>query len=187
MMKKMFNDNVRLVYRVYEEKISSHQNANQMREDLLQIGMLSLWKCCMRYDPSRGIEFSTYAYNSIRNSMKCALVRESKKTAYLVSMSKQVSSEAEDCPITYEDVIASPVNVSSEVEINNLVEQISKTIGDNAEKVISMIREGHSQVDIAKEMKLTRASVGRILKEFRKKLKNTLFLEYNNMEDKSNE
>lgn len=173
-MKELFESNIKLVYTVFHEKIESRVTNESMKEDLIQIGMLSLWKCCMRFDPSRGVQFSTYAYNAIRKSMLCALVRENRKTAILVSLNKPVN---DDNSIVYEDVIASSVNIVSEVEINDMVEQISKTINDNAEKVISMIREGHTQTDIAQELNITRASVGKILKKFRKSLKNTLLFD----------
>lgn len=176
-MKKLFESNIKLVYKVFHEKIEKRIDNQSMKDDLIQIGMLSLWKCCLKYDPSRGVQFSTYAYNAIQKSMMCALVREKRKTAILVSLSKPIQSDSDDCSIVYEDVIASSVNIVSEVEINDMVEQISKTINSNAEKVISMIREGHTQVDIAKELNITRASVGKILKKFRKSLKNTLFFE----------
>lgn len=176
-MKKMFNENTKLVYEVYSKKIAGRKNADIMKDDLIQIGMLSLWKSCTWYDPEKGVKFSTYAFNSIYKSMLCALVRETKRTALLVSMNKQVKSKTENSVITYEDVIASSVSVASEVEIDCLVKQITDAIGNNSNKVIDMIRKGYTQVDIAKEMSTTRAEVSSILKKFRKKLKNTLFFE----------
>lgn len=176
-IKRLFDSNTRLVYKVFHEKIESKHNAINMKDDLLQIGMLSLWRCCVKFDPTKNTKFSTYAYSAIYKSMSCALVRESKKIAYLVSLSKQVNSEAEECPITYEDVIASPVNIESQVEIDDLVDQLSFALGENTKKVIDMVRQGHRQVDIAKELDMTQAGVGKILKKFRKKLKNTLFFE----------
>ena len=175
-LKKMFDENTRLVYSVFNEHLRGRPNADRMREDLLQIGMLSLWKCCTRFDPKKGVAFSTYAYNSIRKSMVCALVREGKKTACVVSIHKPVGDK-EDGSITYEDVVASSVDVASEVEIDDLANQISQELGNNAKKVISMLRQGHTQVDIAKEMAMTRSSVSNILKKFREKVKNTLFFE----------
>lgn len=176
-MKELFNNNTNLVYKVFHEKIKAKLENASMEDDLIQIGLMTLWKCCIKYDPERGVQFSTYAYNAIYKSMMCAMVREKRKTAFIISLNKQVNSEVEECPITYEDIIASPVNVASQVEIDDIVKQIAKTLGKNSEKVVEMIREGHSQVDIAKELDITRAYVCKILKRFRKKLKNTLFFE----------
>ena len=177
MLKKMFNDNINIVYKVFHDKIEPRMNDKSMKEDLLQIGMLSLWKCCINYDPERNVQFSTYAFNAIRKSMMCSLMRETQKTAILVSMSKQVNSEAEECPITYEDVIASHVNVASQVEVDALVKQLTDEIGKNSDKVISMLREGYTQTAIAEEINMSRSNVSKILKRFRKMLKNTLFFE----------
>lgn len=176
-MKEMFNQNVNLVYKVFHDKIEKNLDNPSMRDDLIQIGLLSLWKCCANYDPSKGVLFSTYAYNSIKNSMSCAMYRERKKTALLVSLSKSVQEGDEEGSITYEDVIASPVNIASELEIDDLVEEISAELGNNAAKIVDMVRKGHTQVSIAKELNMTRSTVHAILNKFREKLKNTLFLD----------
>ena len=187
-MEKLFNENTRLVYSVYNSKIAEIPNAHSMKDDLIQIGMLTLWKCCTQFDPDRGTKFSTYAYNSIHKNMLCALTRENKKSAYLVSIDLPVKASVEEQPITFGDIIASPVNIASQTELETLVEQASKEFGARCEQIVKLVREGYTQVEIAQEMNITKAYVNKILKRFRKLLKNTLFVEYNkNTEVKTNE
>ena len=45
------------------------------REDLVQEGYLCLCMAAMRYDESRGVSFTTYAFNYVRKGMKCFLKR----------------------------------------------------------------------------------------------------------------
>lgn len=174
--KTLFNNNTKLVYKVFNEKLYSKNNVENRKEDILQVGFLTLWKCCINYNPEKGTQFSTYAYNAIYKSMVCSLVRENRKTAYLVSLNDKIKAE-KDCDLTYEDIIASAVNIESEVEINDILKQISTQLGKNSEKIIDMIKRGHTQVDIAKELNVTRAYVGKLLKQIREKVKNTLFFE----------
>ena len=176
-MKKMFNDNIKLVFKVYNEKMVHRTNAEEMKEDLIQIGCMALWRACINYDPERGTTFSTYAYSSIYKSMCCALVRENRKRNQTISLSETITSKSEDCEITYEEVIASSVNVAFEVEIEDIVKRLSKKMGSNTERVIEMLRKGYTQKQIAKELNLSRSSVNKIVKKFREELKNTLFFE----------
>lgn len=176
-MNKMFDSNINLVYKVFHEKIESHVVNHSMKDDLIQIGMLALWKCCLHFNPDLGVQFSTYAYTAIRKSMMCAVVRENKKTAVLVSLEKPIQENAEEGEITYEDTISCGVDIAKEVELNSVTEDISRGISGDAEMVINMVRQGHTQLDIAKELNMTRSRVGKIVKKFRKELKNTLLFD----------
>lgn len=42
-------------------------------EDVEQIGDIALWRACETFDPSRGVRFTTYAVNVIRNEIGKAL------------------------------------------------------------------------------------------------------------------
>ena len=177
MKEKMFKDNIKLVYKVFHEKIDGRFVNQSMEEDLIQIGMVALWKCCLRFNPDLGVQFSTYAYNAIQKSMMCVSIRENKKASIFVSLSQPIQDDFEECSLTFEEVIASSVDIGAETEINSVVDQLSTGINSTAQKVIALLREGYSQIDIARELHITRSAVGKIVKKFRQSLKNTLLFE----------
>ena len=177
MKNKMFKDNIKLVYKVFHEKIDGRFVNQSMKEDLIQIGMFTLWKCCLKFNPDLGVQFSTYAYRAIQKSMMCASIRENKRASILVSLNKPIQDDSEECALTFEEVLAASVDIGAEIEIDNMVEGISAGINERAQKVISLMRKGYSQIDIAKELHITRSEVGKIVKKFRQSLKNTLLFE----------
>jgi RNA polymerase sigma factor (sigma-70 family) len=51
-------------------------------EDLFQVGCIGLWKAAQRYDPSRGVRFSSYAGRWILN---CILTELARRNEYRVA------------------------------------------------------------------------------------------------------
>jgi len=55
----------------------SHYEKTFNEEDIFQIGMIGLLKAAKKFDPSKGYKFSTYAVNSIRNTISNELKKNS--------------------------------------------------------------------------------------------------------------
>lgn len=76
---QLFQENQKLVGFCYRKYIK-HRNISDA-EDIMQQGMLALWKASLQYDDSKGIEFSTYAIHYISGYMrqyardKCNVIR----------------------------------------------------------------------------------------------------------------
>lgn len=61
--KQMIEDNINLVYKVYNTKFSNY-NIN-FKEDRIQQGILGLCMACKRFDKTKGYKFSTFAVSYI--------------------------------------------------------------------------------------------------------------------------
>lgn len=76
---QLFQDNQNLVKFCYNKYIKYRSISDT--EDIMQQGMLALWKAALQYDESKGIAFSTYATHYISGYMrqyardKCNLIR----------------------------------------------------------------------------------------------------------------
>lgn len=53
------------------------------RADLLQVGQIALWRAILRYDPDRGVAFSTYAWTAIRRSTRRMAGRWNRRHGWL--------------------------------------------------------------------------------------------------------
>ncbi len=53
--------------------------------DLTQVGRIALWYAVRRYDPQRGVRFSTYAWKAIRHRVWQEVARVSKATGWLAA------------------------------------------------------------------------------------------------------
>lgn len=166
---ELFNENKNIVYSIYNKEFTSRP---ELKDDLIQVGLMTLWKTANKFDPERGAKFSTFAYHSVENNMRCFSVRSYKKTCCLLSLSEPVG----DGDSTYEDVIASPVNFTDAVEVDDVFHQIFKELNAQQKKVIQAVIDGYKKTEISEIMSLSKAKIAKILKDFRKKLQNTLLL-----------
>jgi len=64
-LETLIEDNTALVVKI----ASSYRNKGQTQEDLLQIGITGLIKSIQKFDTTRGVRFSTYAYPSIKGAL----------------------------------------------------------------------------------------------------------------------
>ena len=61
------------------------------REDLYQIGWMSLNNCIKTFDENRGIKFDTYATTAIRNAVNNELHKLSKRRMYSIAVEPSVN------------------------------------------------------------------------------------------------
>ena len=75
---ELFDKNQALVHHVYntcfKHKLSSHLRNNN-EDDFIQEGYMALWTACEKFDPNKGVEFSTYAYTCIKCEMTELLMK----------------------------------------------------------------------------------------------------------------
>lgn len=166
---ELFNENKNIVYSIYNKEFTNH---TELKDDLIQVGLIALWKSANKFDPNRGVKFSTFAYRSIENNMKCFSVRSYKKTCCVLSLSEPVG----DGESSYEEVLASPVNFEDSVEIDEIFHQLFKELDEQQKSVIQAVIDGYKKTEISQIMNLSKAKITKILKDFRKKLQNTLLL-----------
>lgn len=67
--------NMGLVHKVANKYVNKCYESGYMcdyhthKDELIQIGTITLWKCILSFNRTRNIQFSTYAYRSLHNSM----------------------------------------------------------------------------------------------------------------------
>lgn len=70
-----FEKNTPLVYYVFDKY---YKRMIRYKEDMIQCGMLGLWKACKSFDERLGCRFSAYASACIRNEMTTFVRKELK-------------------------------------------------------------------------------------------------------------
>lgn len=172
----LFNNNVGLVHQVYRQRLQKKPSAESMKEDLIQIGMLTLWKCCHKFRPDRGIKFSTYAYTAIYRNMLCYFVRESDKIRHLVSLCSPIDSQSKsDVPLTYEEAISSLEDSTKSADIIDALGRAVHKVGKNSEIIMRLLGEGYTQVEISEEIGVSKTTVYKTIKEVRQKFHEIYF------------
>lgn len=70
-----FDKNTPLVYFIFERYFKRFE---RYKEDLIQCGLMGLWKACSKFDKDKGMQFSTFASICIKNEMGMFLRKELK-------------------------------------------------------------------------------------------------------------
>ena len=92
--------------------------------DTLQAGRIGLWHAILRYDPTRGFAFSTYAWNSIMRHIWRAVKAESPKP-HCMEVTHAVRSSAADPAILNDD---HAVEQTLHALVNRLPSRLQQTV-----------------------------------------------------------
>ncbi len=163
-----FESNTRLVFKVYNDHFSQYE---RFQDDLVQEGMIGLWKACQSFDEKRGTPFSTYACVCIRNAMGMFIRKEIRHMAVL-------SIDAEEIGDTTGLTLLDLLKDESGIRTDDLL--LAQAAMNEAKKLpcyemILMKLSGMKQRQIARQLGMTEVAVSETLRsafqELRDKLK----------------
>lgn len=143
-----FDNNIKLVYLVLNRY---YRELRGLREDLIQVGMIGLWKATSTFKPEKGICFTTYACACIRNEMSLLYKKEKNHLDYDVELVEDINSEV-DKTNNYEDVFVACL----------------------FPHVFDMTVKGYTHEEIAKCLGLSRARIGQMVVTDRRRVKSYL-------------
>ena len=141
-----------------------HVNDNELKQDIIQEGMLALINAVDKFEPERDYKFSTYAYYKIHGQIINMLERSEKKAPLPVPDEwLQIAGDSED--------------EESGEEWLNVAQSISKLEGREAEIVSALFFEGKKPKEVAQEKKLDISHVYRLRRTAISKIRGWLGLE----------
>ncbi len=147
-----FDENVGLVYYVFNK---FYQNYRNIEDDLIQEGLMGLWKACQTFDSLRGTEFSTYATVVIKYAM-CMYVRKIDRRPKEYSLDRLVDKD--ESGMTFLNLV--PHEEQEDPRDVYIIEVLMKVAKENnCEEIVKMKLEGIKQVDIAKELGLHQSTI----------------------------
>lgn len=154
-------NNKSLVYYTVNKYFSSWKDD----EDILQAGMIGLWKACLNFDKDKGYKFSTLAVKCIYRNILIEL-RDRKRSIPLNCISLDTSSEEEEDYRTPINSLVDHEDLFSLLELKELITSLSEE-----EKYLIRLRyEGFTYEEIGKELGVSKSMIGVWMKRLRKKL-----------------
>lgn len=140
-----FDEHVGLVYYVFNKHYHMYRD---IEEDLIQEGLMGLWKACQTFDSLRGTEFSTYAVKVIKNEMGMYVRKVSRKHKEY-SLDRLV--DIDEARMTFLNLVE--YDEQEDPEGEHVIEVLMKVAKENnCEDIVEMKLKGIKQVDIAKEL-----------------------------------
>lgn len=151
------------------------------KEDLIQEGMIGLFKAINDYNPEREASFKSFATLCVTRQLSTAFktVTRQKHMPLNTSISLNLPvkpGEEEDEGVTLMDVLKSKEEYSPEDEVIHqedlqvLNEYISKVLSEMELKVLKLYISGKNYHEIAKQMDKTPKAIDNALQRIKKKL-----------------
>ncbi len=140
-------------------------------EDLVQEGMIGLFKAVRSFDKSKGASFRTYANTCIDNAVQSAVRKVTRQKD--IPKNDVVEYQEEDIPISNSESSAEDEYIRLE-----MLERLSQAIYDRLSKfeqdVFALYMSGLSYGDIAEKLGKTEKSVDNALQRIKNKLIGTV-------------
>lgn len=149
----MFMQNKNLVHHILKTKYNQYQ----FDEDMIQEGMIGLWKACQTFDEDKGYKFATYAAICIINEIRMAYRKVKKHSIHTISLEDFVPDQED---LTFADTIEDPLGSVEDSGV--FFSAFYKTLSNKEKKVIELKLYGHRQEDAAHMMGITQSGFSRI-------------------------
>lgn len=156
--KQFIEENHNLIYKFL-------QQYNLSMDDYYDIAAIGLCKAAKKFDPERGVTFSTYAFKSMQNEYFMTLRKKQLPTMSIYEKLPDVEAELEFIETIQDN------NSENDLYIVAISEDISKwysSLCDLDKNIIKYLSSGLSQRDIGKILKITQSYVSRRIKNLRK-------------------
>ena len=148
------------------------------REDLLQEGMLGLFKAVRSYDPEREASFATYARLLVSRQICNAVVDAQRQKHKALNQSVSMTEIEEQQDVLALGTAESPESIVMDLEnARELRETIFGLLSPMEKKVLEQYLEGYDYLQIAAQMNRPAKSIDNALQRIRSKVAKFLFLE----------
>ncbi len=178
---KLIKHNLRLVAHITKK----YKNSNIEQDDLISIGSIGLMKAIKTFSYDKGNSFSTYASRCIDNEILMTF-RSDKKNAQSVYLEDVISIDKDGNNLSlYEILDDKSEPVDNQVENKIIYNKIAKIIKNELnlrEQDIIIKRFGlngnipQTQIEIAKDLNISRSYISRIEKKALKVIKSKFYL-----------
>ena len=146
------------------------------KDDLLQEGMIGLFKAILNYDETKEASFDTFAALCINRQMFSAIKGANRKKHKLINEYISIYTEdKEDIPLAIPDEKYNPEVIVTETEaLHNLENMIRNKLSSMESKVLDMLIEGHSVAYMSKKIGKNAKSVDNAIQRIKSKVRNIL-------------
>lgn len=141
------------------------------RDDLLQEGMLGLFKAVRSYDPEREASFGTYARLLVTRQIYNAVAAAQRQKHQALNQSVSMTEIEEQQETSLLGVSQSPETIVMDLEnARELREEIFSLLSPMEKKVLGLYLEGYDYLQIAASMKRQPKSIDNALQRIRGKV-----------------
>ena len=133
-------------------------------EDLLQCGLIGLWRARESFQPEKGVKFATYAYRCIENAMRDYQRQQLRQTG------RELFADDMDKPPAALTTAAPDGAVISKIDIANAIKKAYPQDSTECKILWALLISGRSKRAIAREWGMTTGQLTRFVRRAGKRL-----------------
>ncbi|MEG0912246.1 MAG: sigma-70 family RNA polymerase sigma factor [Oscillospiraceae bacterium] len=157
-------------YMPYIQKTISRITVSGLeQDDLVQEGLVGLFKAFETYDDSKGTQFSTYAITCIDNNIKTAIKQANRKKH--LPLRGYLSLSGDECGGAFANLCSPEDRAIASEEYDAVINKINSELSNLERDVLGLYLKGYDYLAVAKKLDTTPKSVDNALQRARKKLK----------------
>lgn len=166
---EMIEENMGLIYNVIHRSFPTYKE--QYQEEMVQIGMISLFKAIKNFDESKGIKFSTLATTIIKNDLYTFVTNDIKRyqgvtDGYCVSTNEIFGNDDES---TLENLLGTESDYYSNIQISS-ISQFIMTKDEKIQNIVKMLIEGYTNKEIGEYYGCSKQRINQIIQKLRKEI-----------------
>lgn len=159
---KKIQDNLGLVYMT----IKQYFPHCYYDDDIIQVGIIALWKAINKFNESKGCSFSSFAVKIIRNSIITHLkTKEFRHNITLVSYEECINNNSKETKI-----LSIPDNKIYQTLLNKEIDINKIDFTPVQKKIIELLMLGFNQTEVANMVNKSKQSINIQIKKIRRKL-----------------
>lgn len=162
-------ENQKLVLFIYN-RLKKDPVTITYKDDIVSEGMVGLVKATKSFDPNKGIKFGTYAGKCIRNEMYKLLKVLYEQVPHEVSLCTPIGHDEYGNEYCLADIIEDESDDSEMAFKNLILDEFEAKQKPKDKQILSAMRKGYNQTQIAKELGITRSAVSLRVIKMRKAL-----------------
>ena len=171
-------ENMGLVYKVINEQYYD-KRYEFTKEDMVQVGLLALYRAIQTFDENKNIKFSTFAMTVIKNDLLKFATRDYEKYCGVINDTETSlnSTVSNDDDMSMEDRLGVEEDFS-ELEGSELLSYIRERKSEKVVKMVMMLSEGYTYEEVGKKLGCSKQYVNSTMKKLADELSHSSFMAY---------
>ena len=177
----LVTDNLSLVPYLFQ-KLPKSDLTRTYESELISEGYLGLVIAAKKYDPNKGIKFSSYSGTVIRNAMLMEIRRLNRDYTRTTPLDASIGSDKDGNELSLIDILEGDNNIQDYMDDSDTQDTISvirqiidnEGFSDKQLKILKLRLSGMKRTEIIKELGISNSYISRILSTITSKIRSKL-------------
>lgn len=146
--------------------MQSHNLSLNAVEDWYGVVAIGLCRAAMTFDPTKGCEFSTFAYTCMENEVRREIRDRHNDASAVVSLDETIPGADETL---YVDTVSDGSDFTLAMEQSDILSRAFRGLTDSQQKIIRLVfGQGYTGVEVARKLGISPQYISQVCRRFRR-------------------